>query len=502
VGFLAFSTPILDARNALMRLFCFLWLTILAWIAAPELRGQNTGFKYLEVTVVDPDGKPLADVPVEISLETMKFPMPTDADGVVAINIPTGGKGQVELFVRHPGYAAQAVAWKEGNGIPDKLTIHMLKGVQFGGVVHDEQGKPIAGAKVDGIMTVDKKHGYLTDGTVVTFLDGELATTDDEGRWECSLAPEDNIEFQLRFSHPKFVDQGGFHSRGGDWDELKGMKKVVVLEQGFTVSGTILDPEGHPASRARVDITSIVDGSHRGSQNFADGEGRFETLPVPAGKATLSVIAPGLAPLRMEVDPSNQDELLALHLEKGQPIQIKVVNRAGEPLAKANVLIADWHYTGSRLDLDNRYFTDEQGMWRWESAPNEELTYQIWAPGYRESKHLLTASEEVQTVTLEPAVKITGNVIDKQTREPITKFRLIQIASIDCGLGCNSRIAYGDIELTTGGDYIFQTGLLCKESHISCSADGYKNGISRPINPDEDEVAWDFELEPEEKGKP
>jgi hypothetical protein len=472
---------------------CFaIWLVCASIVTAQS-------FKYLEVTVVDADGTPLADVPVEISLETMKFPMPTDAEGKVSLSVPTGGKGQVELFVRHPGYAAQAVAWKEGKGIPDQLTIRMPKGVRFGGVVLDEQGKPIVGAKVQGIMTVDKKHGYPTDGTVVTFLDEELATTDDEGRWECSLAPEGNVEFQLRFSHPKFVDQGGYHSRGGNWDELKGMKKVVVLEQGLTIKGTILDPESHPASRARVDIISIVDGSHRGSQNFADGEGRFETLPVPAGKATLSVIAPGMAPLRMEVDSSKQDEPLALHLEKGQPIQIKVVNRAGEPLAKANVLITDWHYTGNQLDLNDHYLTDEQGIWRWENAPNEELTYLIVAEGYRESKHQLTASDEVQTVTLEPAVKITGKVIDKQTREPIKKFRLMQIASIDCGPGCNSRIAYGDIELTTGGDYIFQTGLLCKEFQISCSGEGYKSASSRIIKPDEDEVVWDFELEREQR---
>lgn len=486
-----------EAVNCLLHRGSF---CLAAWLVCTTVVAAQ-GFKFLEVTVVDPDGKPMADVPVEISLESMKFPIPTDAEGKVSLSVPTGGKGQVELFVRHPGYAAQAVAWKEGRGIPDHLTIRMPKGVRFGGIVHDEQGEPIVGAKVYGIMTIDKKHGYLTDGTVVTFLDGELAATDHEGRWECALAPEGNVEFQLRFSHPKFLDQGGYHSRGGNWDELKGMKKVVVLKRGLTVKGTILDSEGHPASRARVDIISVVDGSHRGSQNFANGEGRFETLSVPAGQATLSVVYPDFAPLRVEVDPSNQDEPIALRLEKGRPIKIKVVNQAGEPLAKAYVFITDWHYPGNQLDMDDHYLADEQGIWRWEDAPNEELTYLISAPGYRESKHQLTASDELQTVTLEPAVKITGKVIDKQTREPIKKFRLMQIASIDCGPGCNSRIAYGDIELTTGGDFIFQTGLLCKESHISCSADGYKNGSSRVIKPDEDEVVWDFELEREEKEK-
>jgi hypothetical protein len=493
--------------NALMRLFGsrrgWIGLAVAAFVCLlAEVRAEDAGFKFLEVTVVDSDGRPLANVPVEISLESMKFPMPTDGEGKVSLSVPTGGKGQVELFVRHPGYAAQAVAWKEGKGIPDQLTIRMPKGVRFGGIVHDEQGKPIVSAKVHGIMTVDKKHGYPADGTVVTFLDGELATTDGEGRWECSLAPEGNVEFQLRFSHPKFVDQGGYHSRGGNWDELKGMKKVVVLEQGLTVKGTILDPEGHPASRARVDITSIVDGSHRGSQNFADGEVRFETLPVPAGKATLSVIAPGLAPLRLEVDSSKQDEPLALQLEKGQPIQIKVVNRAGEPLAKAYVWITDWHFTGSRLDLDNPYFTDEQGIWRWENAPNEDLIYQIWAEGYRESKHQLTASEEVQTVTLEPAVKITGKVIDKQTREPIKKFRLMGIAAIECGVNKQCVETFGRTELNNSSDYVFQVGVLYEEFHVSCTAEGYKSSNSRLIKYEEDEVVWDFELVREPEAKP
>ena len=101
---------------------------------------------------LDPDGKPMVDVPVDISLNGMAFPMPTDEKGVVAFNVPGGGGGRVQLSVKHDGYLAQGVSWNEGEEVPEKFTIPMKKGVPIGGIVHDEEGNPIEGVKIEGIM--------------------------------------------------------------------------------------------------------------------------------------------------------------------------------------------------------------------------------------------------------------------------------------------------------------------------------------------------------------
>jgi hypothetical protein len=107
----------------------------------------------------------------------------------------------------------------------------------------------------------------------------------------------------------------------------------------------------------------------------------------------------------------------------------------------------------------------------------------------------------MHSVTLDPPVMIRGQVIDKQTRKPIKKFRLVGIAVVECGVNQRCAESFGRVELKTAGDYVFQSGELYETYHVSCSADGYKSASSRPITPDEDEVVWDFELEREEKGK-
>src|SRR5690606_14122040 len=106
--------------------------------------------------------------------------------------------------VRHEGHAAMAVAWRGGEEIPDKVTIPLTKGKTFGGIVHNEQGQPIKGVVVSGIMLFDKRRGLIPDGEVAPFLDGEFSKTDQEGRWQCSMGPDLAGEFQFGFSHPDY----------------------------------------------------------------------------------------------------------------------------------------------------------------------------------------------------------------------------------------------------------------------------------------------------------
>lgn len=463
---------------------------------------ENTvaqGFKFLEVTVVDPDGQPMADVPVEISVDNTRFPMPTNADGKVAINVPAEENSEVAVRVRYEGYTAMAVGWRGGKEIPPAVTIPLRKGVTFGGIVHDEQGQPVEGVKVSGEMVYEKRYGLVHDGEVAPFLDGELAKTDKDGRWQCTQAPDVDAEFQLNFSHPSYLNTvAEYDANGASREELISLQEVVVLKNGVVLTGTVVDPDRLPIPHAFVEAMAGVDGDFRGSQTFSDRKGKFQTFPIPIGKTTLSVVADGFAPLMRRVNNRQAAEPLDLQLDAGRLVAIRVVNEAGEPLAGAEVSVTDWHYPGNRLELDGNYNTDAQGIWRWGHAPDGELTYLFSHPGYMEAKHKLIAGNELQTVTLGPPVKITGKVIDKATREPIEKFKLMGIATIDCGVDKKCLIVFNAKEPSTNDEYVFLAGLLCHEFHVSCSADGYQNANSRTITPDEDQVHWDFELERED----
>jgi hypothetical protein len=499
VGFLTFSLPIFDARNALMRLFCLLWLTILAWIAAPELRGQNTGFKYLEVTVVDPDGKPMADVPVEISIDGMKIPMMSDAEGIVGTNIPADKNSEIEVRVKHKDYMATGVGW-QGEKVPGQVTIPLAKGVSFGGVVHDEQGRPVEGAVVSGQMMWKNRYGLVKDGEVVPYLDGEFAKTDKDGRWQCSMGPEGDVKFRLSFSHSGFL----VHNPDDEasWEELKAQKRVDVLSVGVSLAGQVLLPTGRPLPQTMVQVTKLENGGTSMWNAIANAEGKFKFEQIPQGPAIVSVQTVRYAPLKTLIEMKAKIEPLALQLENGKQIQLKLVNKAGEAVPDSRVEIVDWRFHRDDLELGKKSEVDAEGIWSWNLMPSGELTYQVSAPGYRTAKHKLMASDELQTITLKPPVKVTGRIIDKATGEPIKKFKLIGFCIHETDQKLRYVEAFGSVELTTPDDYTFESALLCDECIVSCSAEGYKGVGSRAITPDEDEVVWDFELEREPEAKP
>ena len=113
-------------------------------LANNALTQDDTELKYLEVKVIDPNGQPMTDIEVEISIDGAEFPMEVDDEGILGFNIPEQGTRLV-LKVRHPGYLFQGARWNEEDKIPDDFTIPMKKGIKIGGVVQDEDANPIAG---------------------------------------------------------------------------------------------------------------------------------------------------------------------------------------------------------------------------------------------------------------------------------------------------------------------------------------------------------------------
>lgn len=104
-------------------------------------------FKYLEVKVVDEQGKPMPDVAVEIKMDGLEFPMPTDALGMVSFNV-SSNNAPVHLRVRHEGYESQRKRWDRGFEVPEEFSFRMEVGKPVAGLVVDSQGNPIVGAEV------------------------------------------------------------------------------------------------------------------------------------------------------------------------------------------------------------------------------------------------------------------------------------------------------------------------------------------------------------------
>src|SRR5262249_61548527 len=93
-----------------------------------------------------------------------------------------------------------------GQKVPSEYTFRMEPGVAAGGQVVDEQGKPVAGARVRVRLGAnlkpirgDGRAGYSSPLTA----NDEPATTDAKGRWRIDNVPDHpKLELRLLVSHP------------------------------------------------------------------------------------------------------------------------------------------------------------------------------------------------------------------------------------------------------------------------------------------------------------
>jgi uncharacterized GH25 family protein len=476
----------------MQRTLCsYLLVTLSVVCSSPNAVAQ--GFKFLEVTVLDPDGKPLADVPVDISLNGMAFPMPTDEKGVVAFNVPGAGGGRVQLSVKHDGYLAQGASWNEGEEVPEKFTIPMKKGVPIGGIVHDDEGKPIEGVKIEGAMIFETSTQLPGKGKLQPYFNGELATTDKEGRWKIGSAPEDRIELQLKFSHPEYVSDRGYGFRGGTWEELRSLEKIVVMQEGIGVKGTVVDAEGKPVSGAKVGLGG--DYVNDDMVTRTDQEGKYRISNIEPGINFLTVYSPNHAPEIRQVAISKDMEPVDFKLQPGHKLTFKVTDPEGNPVPGVGIAADTWKGARSLMTLANRGSTDAKGIWVWEHAPADAVQCEMFCKGYMSVRgQNFTAREEPYEITMPRALKVEGMVVDAESGEPVKTFSAVQGIKWDSS---NQPYYWERYNIQAGKDGKFTMDFdEPREGHlVRIEAAGYRPGISRVIKSDEQNVKLEFKLE-------
>jgi hypothetical protein len=437
----------------------------------------------LEVrAVADATGRPIEGASIEWRLQinhgkVNRTTIATDGDGRAVFDWPSGSAvNTLEMTARKAGLVPYMIRWDDrahAIHLPASRVIRLVPGIAIGGVVEDETGAPIAGAKitVHAPPTETETTGYS--------FDLAEATTDAGGRWRFADAPADLARVRVAIQAPRFLQTSSPPSRNLD--------AVTVLRRGFTVTGRVLDAQGRPIAGA--DVRAGDAWSPEPKPTKTDAQGAFLLENIPPGASTVTARAEGFAPDLREVHPEDRPAL-EFRLGPGHTLRGKIVDRQGRPLLGAIVVADAWR--GHR-SLDFRVDIGDDGRFEWRGAPADAVLYSVVKPGYVGRYRLaMPATGAEQVITLDLVPVISGRVTDAETGRPVPTFRVVR------GLVYPNipRVQWhtANAPEAAGGRYTAKYGEALEGYAIRIEAPGYKPAESRVFQPGEVTPTHDFAL--------
>jgi protocatechuate 3,4-dioxygenase beta subunit len=285
--------------------------------------------------VVDRGGQPVSGAEVYAGKDLRRLRFATDA-GVPIDRKPeatTGADGRfvlpdlrrgerLDLEVRAAGYRPGSAA-----GVPAPNTrpvrIVLDRGVRVAGRVVDAGGRPVAGAELE--LRSERPGG---ERGIIRHVGGATARTaaDADGRfvfdgippggatldaWAAGFQPAQGRDLRLP---PEGVD---------------GLE--VELDRGAVIAGRVRTSAGDPVEDARVVCGSAA--------AVSDADGLYRLEGIPTGRRKVQLLHRDYLPFDRELDVRPGDNPLDLVLAEGREVEGRVVDRAGEGIAAAEIAL-------------------------------------------------------------------------------------------------------------------------------------------------------------------
>jgi len=421
--------------------------------AIPDKPAEAAPSVTLQVIVLDPQGKPLpgANIHVGVWTEEKDFQknrdLETDAAGVARIDLPKTFTS-LRLWAGKKSFATMHASWEQGElaggkGVPAEYAFRLEVAGTAGGRVLDENGKPIAGAKVEVRLANDPKPAR-SDGRVRYAYWFDVATTDLEGRWQIENVPyHPEAELSLLVTHPDYASDGQWTRRTSDSGKttaaLRDGTATYALKSGVVVRGRVTDSDDKPIANAVVVQGKDDPYRSNATSTFStDAEGNYRLPAGSVGPSAITVFAPGRAPQFRAVELKPDLPAQDFRLSEGKPVRLRIVDADGKPVPKASVKLIEWK--GSKSIASHRNpnhpkmpetgipkLADADGIWAWPAAPDSAVKVQVFARGFAVLEMDVTGGSTDRTVTLKAEHRIAGTVTDAVTGKPILAFTIIPV---------------------------------------------------------------------------
>lgn len=386
--------------------------------------------------------------------------------------------------------------------IPESFEFQLHKGQKLSGRVLDRKGKSIEGARVQVDVDVPSYPGIKPQATYGPFAVGESSVlTDSNGHWEVTNAPGPEAysgKFKLKVNHPEYVGDKEWgdvqKTQRVSTEQLRNGTAIFRLGKGLNFFGKVTDTQGNLIAKGMVNWKNPAVVHDWDSSNVEiDSTGQFDTGRLDSGSYRFTVCSPGYCPQQHEVEITDESQQMDIRLQKGRVVKLRIVDLDGNPIPHVSVVVWKWHGTqclyeynrdpkGSRSPrkgLATVLRPNKDNLFVWDSAPEDEVEYQISAEWFVCPNIMIAATPYVFEKRLRPMAAFFGTVTDQVTGEPIKEFDLLQVESKFDEPESN-KVIYRKHFFEPSGNYrclIWNGGNNAQQVRVRIEADGYLPGI-------------------------
>ncbi|HET6328545.1 MAG TPA: carboxypeptidase regulatory-like domain-containing protein [Planctomycetaceae bacterium] len=455
-----------------------------------------------DLRIVGPDGKPIPDAKVELrrppdfqaaqirvgtflNRSSFAVKVRSDASGRIVFERPDPLQ-RLDLYITMPGYAPYWAGWDlttKPEPIPARLTAQLNTAWSIGGIIVDEDGKPVVGARISPLIEFKKRPGESRQ-----LMTGDRFWTNGKGVWRFDSVPASMSEVSVEIYEPNFqgaqpmLSRGRFGIQPGHEPTAK-----IVLKKGLVVTGKVTDEAGKPIARAVVRTKFMNE--VRSTATGADGVYTLESCTSGPARIVASALGHALELQQVQIGPKMQP--VDFHMQRGKTIRVRVLDEQGYPIPKASIFFQAWRGHVQYFEFERvPQYANAQGLWEWNEAPADEICADIVRPdGMTLGNRLLMAGDQEIVFRVPLALVVSGKVIDAATKRPIEKFRVSKAIRLQRG-----DLLWNDTFAGTGGHYEIREKYEYPHFQVLIAADGYARTLSREIKSEEGNVSIDFEL--------
>lgn len=342
--------------------------------------------------------RPLGDAKVKLWIGAESD---CDESGEYHLKAPSS-LGQIFVTASAPDHVSADEHVDLGGARGRSITVdfRLRPGGRISGLVRDESGQPIEGAKVE---------------THRAWLGG--ATSDRDGRYELSGIDPLEQEHFLSVTHPDFAAATArVTAAGGD------LKQDFVLLRGASVTGFVFDADGKPARGAKV---WAGDHPHMWGtlRALAHDDGSFSFRHVKLGAQKVGADLDNRPSIEKAItvaaDPPRLDGI-ELRFTAGHTLAGRIEDKEGKPVAGATILTRR-----NVTDFDVYTRSDDKGHFALGAVPAETQTVEASAQGFeRAERRDFTLDRDDLVIVLAKAGGLAGTVVDAESGAPLERFRI------------------------------------------------------------------------------